>query len=302
MKAQNNDAKIEILPVDLLKSDVSNQFSAISRDLGLGIGWHYLLDLSWTASQLAPLSQVSIALDAGAGEGIIQWWLAGKGVDVISVDRVSRYYLSFPFRRFYRLRGWRRKDLAPAVSVYDFLPSKFPRKWRFYPQKLIQTAKKIRWSFDFGKSRGTVYIYNQDLTNLADIPNNSVDAVVSISALEHNAPDGLRRVVRELMRVLKPGGKLIATLGASKSQDWFHEPSKGWCYTEASLRDIFDLPAGCSSNYNRYDELFESVRNCSELRDNLSDFYFKSGDNGMPWGVWNPQYIPVGVVKIKPQE
>ena len=94
----------------------------------------------------------------------------------------------------------------------------------------------------------------------------------------------------------------IATLGAAKEQDWFHEPSKGWCYTEATLRDIFDLPADCPSNYDRYDELFKSLRNCSELRDNLADFYFKSGNNGMPWGIWDPKYQPVGMVKVKPCE
>ena len=27
----------------------------------------------------------------------------------------------------------------------------------------------------------------------------------------------------------------------------------------------------------------------------LADFYFRSGDNGMPWGNWDPQYMPVGV-------
>jgi len=104
------------------------------------------------------------------------------------------------------------------------------------------------------------------------------------------------------MRVLKPGGKLIATLGAAKDQDWFHEPSKGWCYTEATLRDIFELNPECPSNYDQYDELFEALCNCTELHDNLADFYFKSGNNGMPWGIWDPKYQPVGVVKVKPYE
>lgn len=57
--------------------------------------------------------------------------------------------------------------------------------------------------------------------------------------------------------------------------------------------------ADCRSNYDRYDELFEALRGCSELRDNLPDFYFKSGNNGIPWGVWDPRYQPVGVVKVK---
>jgi len=144
-----------------------------------------------------------------------------------------------------------------------------------------------------------VTIYNQDLVNMSDIPDTSLDAVVSISALEHNEPYILRSVVKELLRVTKPGGKLVATLAAAKEQDWFHEPSKGWCYTEDTLRDIFDLPADCPSNYDRYDKLLEILRDCAELRDNLAHSYFKSGDNGMPWGIWDPKYQPVGLVKVK---
>jgi len=135
---------------------------------------------------------------------------------------------------------------------------------------------------------------------MPDILDASLDAVVSVSALEHNRPDDLRGIVKDLMRVIKPGGKLVATLGAAKGQDWFHEPSKGWCYTEGTVRDIFELSNVCPSNYNRYDELFAALKNCAELRGNLADFYFKSGNNGMPWGIWKPQCQPVGVVKVKP--
>ena len=67
----------------------------------------------------------------------------------------------------------------------------------------------------------------------------SVDAVVSISSLEHNTLEDLPAIVTELMRVLKPGGRLVATVGASKADDWFHEPSQGWCFTEQTLRSIF---------------------------------------------------------------
>ena len=142
-------------------------------------------------------------------------------------------------------------------------------------------------------------MYNQDLKNLTHIPDDSMDAVVAVSALEHNQPPGLVQVVKELMRVLKPGGVLLATLGAARDQDWFHEPSSGWCYTESSLRNIFNLSKNVPSNYEAYDRLFSELRDCSELRDNLASFYFKSGDNGMPWGVWDPKYQSVGVCKIK---
>jgi SAM-dependent methyltransferase len=144
-----------------------------------------------------------------------------------------------------------------------------------------------------------VIIYNQDLLNLVDIPENSLDAVVAVSALEHNDPDSLVMVVNELLRVLKPGGVLLATLCAAPDRDWFHKPSAGWCYTEDSLRRIFNLPDEVLSNYAEYARLFQELWDCAELRDNLARFYSRSGDNGMPWGKWDPQYQPVGVCKVK---
>jgi ubiquinone/menaquinone biosynthesis C-methylase UbiE len=291
---------LELLPVSLLDnhSIIVHGFKEVSILLNIGLGWHYLLDLSWAAQQLNPTHGMQV-MDAGAGRGIMQWWLAEQGVEVISADRQSRRNLPMRFKQRYQIQGWRKKDLAQIPNLYDFLPSLSPRRWHLYPQKLITSLRQLRCKTETSSDSGTVFIYNHDLKSMTDIPDESVDAVVSISALEHNPPDDLRAVVKELMRVLKPGGKLIATLGAAKDQDWFHEPSKGWCYTEATLRDIFELNPDCSSNYDQYDELFEALCNCTELRENLADFYFKSGNNGMPWGKWDPKYQPVGVVKVK---
>ena len=107
-------------------------------------------------------------------------------------------------------------------------------------------------------------------------------------------------MIAELLRVLRPGGRLIATVGASNSEDWFHEPSRGWCFTERTLRSVFDLSADCPSNFGEYDELMADLIACRELADNLAPFYFRSGNNGMPWTL-NPVYQSVGVVKMKPR-
>jgi SAM-dependent methyltransferase len=149
------------------------------------------------------------------------------------------------------------------------------------------------------RSPGRVVIYNQDLKQLSDLPDASLDAIVAVSALEHNPPESLGQVVDELARVLKPGGALLATLCASGREDWFHIPSQGWCDSEASLRRLFRLLPDAASNYAHHDELLAALRDCAELRDNLAAFYARSGENGMPWGKWDPQYQPVGVLKIK---
>jgi ubiquinone/menaquinone biosynthesis C-methylase UbiE len=294
---------IEILSASLLNDQrpVVQEMRETSERLNIGLGWHYLLDLTWAAKHLS-LTPGMRVMDAGAGQGLMQWWLAEQGIDVISVDRTSRACISQRFRETYRIMGLREKDVASTmlpIALRGFLPPRNPSFWKNYPDKLRATMRSLTQRHH-GRAAGTVYLYNQDLRTMTDVQSNSVDAIVSISALEHNPPEDLRECVSELMRVLNPGSALVATLAAARDKDWFHEPSKGWCYTEQTLRDIFNLPMNCPSNYGHYDELLEALVNCTELRDSLSNFYFKSGANGMPWGIWDPKYQPVGVVKVKP--
>lgn len=323
--------RIEILAVDLLDQHrpLIEELKTIARQLQLEFGWHYLLDLAWILSHLGEVNG-KVILDAGAGMGVLQWYLAAHGATVLSVDRSSRADLPWRFRRWTRVKGLRPMDLNPPLSVlvnaWRRNPSLRTRIgsmkqvvsgfWKSTPRSSKPLSLRERgrgegnlwwqrgrgegnlWMAN-GNGQGSVWIYNQDLSDLTDVPENCLDAVVALSALEHNPPDRLPQVVQELMRVLKPGGILLATLGASADRDWFHEPSQGWCYSEATLRRAFDLIPEAPSNYARYAELMEKLRACAELRDNLASFYFRSGENGMPWGKWDPQYQSVGVLKVK---
>jgi SAM-dependent methyltransferase len=299
---------IELLSVDLLNRQrpLVNQLRSLAADLRLEFGWHYLLDLTWIIERLGAVKGKRI-LDAGAGTGILQWYLADQGAEVISVDRLSRATLPLRFRRRFNVTGLRPEDLQPASETFwkGFnrpAHGPLPRRWA---SRLAAQARDLAGYWLASASDGKVLVYNQDLTALPDLPGNSVDAIVSVSALEHNTPEGLGQVTPELMRVLKPDGKLLATLTAGRDKDWWHEPSSGWCYTDTTLKRLFDLPADTPANYDRYDELFAALRGCTELRDNLAAFYFQDGckgmpaGNGMPGGRWDPQYQPVGVCKIK---
>ena len=270
--SQASKEVLELLSAELLDKyrPIVESFRQLAQFLGLVVGWHYFLDLAWTASHFSNPTGMTI-LDAGAGTGLLQWWLAEHGARVISVDRQARSRVSSIIRNRFRIRG-----LRPSDTPSNLIPQK-PRD----------------------DSDGEVVFYNSDLSNLAEIETDSVDAVVSISALEHNTLDGLAVSVRELERVLRPGGLFLATMPATKTSDWFHKASKGWCFTEATLREYFNLQEA-KTNFAKYDQIFSELKECAELRDNLDPFYFRSGDNGMPWGVWNPQYQPVGIRKIKP--
>jgi len=294
---------IEILSVALLEQERQHvaDLKHLARSLKLEFGWHYLLDLTWILSQLEEIRGKRI-MDAGAGVGVMQWYLAQQGAEVLSVDRESRAHLSDRFRRRYQVKGLRPEDLLPVDQGQAPLTARTTKSVKKKALSFVDIGMDIV-ARGFPKpaddKQGWVTIYNQDLKELVDIQDDTLDAVVAVSALEHNAPNDLSKVVAELMRVLKPGGLLLATLGAAKEQDWFHEPSQGWCYSEGSLRRAFGFPQEVPTNYGQFDELFEQLRNCDELRDNLARFYFRSGDNGMPWGIWDPQYQPVGVCTIK---
>jgi SAM-dependent methyltransferase len=283
---------IEILSVELLDKNrpTVNALKKLARTLGLEFGWHYLLDISWIIHNLGTIRGKRL-MDAGAGTGMLQWYLAEQGAEVLSVDRASRSDLPLRFRRHYHVKGLRNQDLIPASRL---ISARLRRSGG-----ISALERDLTHMPRTASSSGRVIIYNQDLVSLIDIPDNSVDAVAAVSALEHNPPENLPLVVAELLRVLKPGGMLLATLGAARDQDWFHLPSHGWNFTESSLRKIFDLSLDASSNYSRYDELFNLLKECAELRDGLASFYSRSGDNGMPWGRWDPQYQPVGICKAK---
>ena len=289
--------RIELLSVDLLEQNrtLVTQLKRLAGTLKLEFGWHYLLDLSWIITQLPAIRGQRI-MDAGAGSGMLQWYLAEQGAEVFSVDRMSRETLPLRFRRRYHAQGLRPDDLLPAPrTLWQNLQASPQRS--ILKRIAIQGRELASW-FATSPTMGLVWIYNQDLGQLADIADDSLDAVVSISALEHNTPEGLEKVVGEILRVLKPGGVLLATLTAGK-QDFWHEASSGWCYGADSLRRAFRLPENAPDNYAYYDELLTSLRDCAELRDNLASFYFKSDQNGMPWGKWDPQYLPVGICKVK---
>jgi len=297
MSSESGDL-IEILPVALLKDHAGTvaDLRRLSRATNIGFGWHYPLDLVWVLNQIRVQPHQRV-LDAGAGLGILQWYLSEKGLDVLSVDRMPRDGMAVRLRARYNVRGYRPDDLLP-IGTALWRETRGPGSIQHRVREPIRILEGLSRRL-LHPAPGSVVILNQDLGDLSTFEDGSFDAIVSVSSLEHNDPAALELVVAELMRVLRPGGRLVATLGAARDADWYHTPSQGWCYTEGTLRRIFSLSPDAPSNYDQYDERFAELRECADLRDNLAPFYFRSGDNGMPWGRWDPQYQSVGVVKVK---
>jgi len=131
-----------------------------------------------------------------------------------------------------------------------------------------------------------------NLCNVPEIPANSFDAVVSLSALEHIPIDLMPLAWAEIKRICKSNAKFAITTSATeKEMTWFHAPSKGNCFSEYDLNALFDARVDESSL--PVNEVIERYRSCSFLRANVASFYRKSSENGMPWGKWDPKYFPV---------
>ena len=288
-----NDA-ITLLDLDLMKDPETAEVVYTEKyNLRKNLGWHYPLDLIWILQNLRDIPLGSVILDAGAGDGLLQYILARKGYKVISADFVHR-----PPRP-----SFRSSSISHGQSYDDayigHLEKNYGADRNGTSAEQVISCKEDFLSYLMARNDDIVF-YRTDLGSMPLIPDNFFDAVVSVSAFEHNSKNGLGAVIAEVTRVLKNGSPLLVTTSATNGQDWYHEPSKGWCFGEQSLRDLFDIRTGYSTNFKEYDYILSCLsRPGNELQIQLAPFYFKSDSNGMPWGEWLPQYLPVGVRRLK---
>ena len=315
---------LELISLDILEThpDKMALFDETADELNLIIGWHYALDIVWVLSRLEEMGvpRGGTVLDAGAGHGIIQFCLARLGYPVLSVDFTNRNPSKRMLNNYQIIQSGERVD-----HDHDYLnfkhgsgaeknkdkAAKDPSRERAgrggsaKTRATLSALKNLPLRFSRDRSgngrqkRAPIRFHQADLQNLEGIPSNSVDAVVSISVLEHNEEDQVRAIMAELDRVLKPGAPALITTSASGADDWFHEQSHGWAYSEETSRRVFlGQDESCESNFDQYETLMEQLRNSEKLKSRLHASYFKSGNNGMPWGIWDPKYYPLGISKV----
>ncbi len=303
----NTTDRLELLSPSLIDQfpETVREIDLLCRRLHMEIGWHYILDITWILEQLDAQLYGTI-LDAGAGLGALQFVLAQRGCNIISVDFSRR---SIPFMA------------AMMFPIEDMGGREFQHSYIDHLQTLIAKRKKrnvlskaagrlrrlneqaplvpVMWVGRLMGIRkpGKVSFYGADMSMMDMIADKSVDAVVSVSAIEHMERETIALAVKEFERVLKPGGKVVVTTSAAAEKDWFHEPSKGWCFSESTLKELFRLGDDAESNWALYNRIMDDIKASQELQRRIPSFYRLSGDNGMPWGIWDPQYLPVGIVK-----
>ena len=272
------------------------------------IGWHYVVDLTWLYSIAKHWPRTHRVLDAGGGNGVAQFLLLEMGFDVTNIDLflqppkralVERYGASFEVFPSYRQTAYvdHLHDNFGAQSAGQRLKRTFTegRLWRLFDCARYR-HRLHAWQQSAGigdRHPGRLRWVKGNLCHFPEIPGQSFDAVISVSALEHIPLADLSKAVEEIRRALKPAAKFaITTSGTDRDATWFHEPAKGLCFSDSDLQQIFSaaLEPGLDAKH-----VLDLYRKNTYLKEHLADFYRQSGQNGMPWGKWDPSYIPVGL-------
>ncbi|MGE0484129.1 MAG: class I SAM-dependent methyltransferase [Gammaproteobacteria bacterium] len=271
------------------------------------IGWHYAIDLAWIHLQTAHWPRGARVLDAGGGNGPAQFLLAELGFDVTNIDLARRRPPRHLVGR-YGLSVVELPSYAPTSYVEHqarggdaYVPGPLDA-FKLGPVGQYLIGLRYAWRHRrWRQAAGLPAVAPGRLTwcvgNLCAMPemaDDSFDAVVSLSALEHIPGEAVATAVAEIDRVVRPGGPWAVTTSATeRAQSWWHEASAGWCFAAADLERLF----GARSAAGNADAgtVLAHYRQCDYLRERLADFYFTSGNNGMPWGEWNPTYVPVGI-------
>ena len=273
------------------------------------IGWHYITDITWIYSRVKDWSRNLKIVDAGGARRPLQFLLAELGFNVVNID-MTLTEVPKAYRRRYGTRLQRLGSCKPtgyeayihAASQGRFLYrlktaiARAPLYQRWKAWKYEQAHD--RWRMRAGildRQVGTIKWVRGNLCGLPEIASDTFDAVVSLSALEHIPLGDLDAAVQEIHRILKPNARwAVTTSGTEQPQTWFHHPSQACCFSVADLERIFEAQAGRAQDP---DEMLEKYRQCAYLRYRLADFYKRSGQFGMPWGIWDPKYIPVGLTQ-----
>jgi SAM-dependent methyltransferase len=115
----------------------------------------------------------------------------------------------------------------------------------------------------------------------AGLADDSIDVLVSISAIEHFAPDDLAELSREARRVLRPGGHLVLTIDLFLDLAPFSSREQNEYGTNVDVRRILDgigatLVKGDPEELNGYPE-FDPDR----VQSNLSRYFIGGGYPGL---------------------
>ena len=288
-------------------------------------GWHYDMDIVWLLQELenSGIKKGDTILDAGAGMGVTQFILAARGFNVISLDYSHRecpkiadgifdisilskdtlnYNHTYMGSVDYGIKSDADKMNEKKEGILSFA-IKTILKGRTY-STLSNLLKKRRNNLINSRERELDHSNFGEIKFIRaafhDIPleDFSVDAIVSVSAIEHADQTLMEKNIFEMKRVLKKGAPLLITTSATNQEkDVYHKKTLGWCYSKASLNNMAAIKNINKFNYKLAEkEILESklwrTRIDSYYANDPDSEFFKKRIKKLP-------YLPVGVKIIK---
>jgi len=191
----------------------------------------------------------------GGGGGPVQFLIAELGFDVTNID-LSIAEPNISYKNRYQITY----NILPSfksTSYNDFLKANrnirsgqtvvkniIKKSWLYKlwsAKQYSQKHEQWRKTQELESARiGHIKWFRANLCNMQEVMDNTFDAVVSLSAMEHIPYKSLQAALNEIKRVLKPDARwAVTTSGTEKDKTWFHEPSQGNCFSSTDLEKIF---------------------------------------------------------------
>lgn len=301
---------------------LGSRFDAVGSFLdnvhGWRVGWHYAVDLAWLYEQICTWPQPGHVLDAGGGVGPAQYLLLELGFDVTSIDihplpptplerlryrathhRLASYKATAYLEHLYGRNGKRVQLLVTGGFGRLLREIAWPvaRDVRHRIRVGKFSRQRATWRKGLGiadRPIGRLTRITGDLAAMPEIESSHFDGVVSLSSLEHIPTTALTDALGEIHRVVKPSGSwAITTSATEQDKSWYHEPSRAMNFCEQEVADMFN--ATRTRDCGDPTATLAEYQACTFLKERLNQAYFRSGKNGMPYGIWQPSYIPVGI-------
>lgn len=313
--------RIEPLDISLLNEKA--ELSLIDHWLGVlnwPNGWHYDLDIIWIIKKLkeAGIKPGSTILDAGAGLGVTQFILSALGYKIISLDFTYRENPRFAkgifnikskqdsfkgndheymeFMTYGQKSGNKASESGHKLKKVLNLLSQ-PKYFIAVAEANIRSKFNIHYMLEKNKNHsayGEITFLRGTFNNIP-LPDQSVDALISVSAFEHNTYEDMPGSAIEFGRVVKTNGHIFVTTSLAKEKDWYFEAPKGWNLTAESLGKWFDISI---NQPVEFDQNMQAIQSSTALKKRINDFYKFNQNCGLPYGdLSNAKYIPVGIIK-----
>lgn len=269
-------------------------------------GWHYDMDIIWVLKNIekTEIQKGDTILDAGAGMGITQFLLAARGYNVISLDFTPR---DFPplaqgifeievkpqdrlgykhdymaFIKYGQEKKGNNRDLKSillqrGLNAVKKGPGYFVNRLNARYQKMknmrLNKSEKKKNHDEFGTIRFLRAPFHE-----IPLEDQAVCALVSVSALEHADLELIDQNINEMKRVVKKGCPLLITTSTTdKKEDWFHEKTQGWCFSEESMKKMI----GSSANTDFDHAVSErNILNSALWRSRIDPYYANDPESG----------------------